>query len=190
MDFYFRNISLTIIFMRRQTNRSTLGIGAMLISHCTRNQIMERIRRLFGAPPSRLQAAALPWRVSTSGDVEVLLVTSRGTGRWVLPKGWPEGNEELSDAAAREGIGGSRRTRHRVVHRDRPLLLLQGTVRRRRRCQVPVFRWRSRRKPSGGPAPRARASLVFPGRGCAPRRRADLGRLIGQYCVNPRKIAA
>ncbi|HKT53105.1 MAG TPA: hypothetical protein VJP88_01535, partial [Caulobacteraceae bacterium] len=36
----------------------------------------------------RLQAAALPWRLTAEGKVEVLLVTSRETRRWVTPKGW------------------------------------------------------------------------------------------------------
>jgi 8-oxo-dGTP pyrophosphatase MutT (NUDIX family) len=48
-----------------------------------------------------LQVAALPWRLGQSG-VEILLITSRDTGRWVLPKGWPEAREPLSEAAARE----------------------------------------------------------------------------------------
>jgi 8-oxo-dGTP pyrophosphatase MutT (NUDIX family) len=33
--------------------------------------------------------AALPLRRREDGTLEVLLVTSRDTGRWVLPKGWP-----------------------------------------------------------------------------------------------------
>ena len=36
-----------------------------------------------------LQYAALPWRDGSAGR-EVLLVTSRDTGRWVVPKGWPK----------------------------------------------------------------------------------------------------
>jgi 8-oxo-dGTP pyrophosphatase MutT (NUDIX family) len=48
------------------------------------------------------QVAALPWRRKGSGKVEVMLITSRDTGRWVLPKGWPERGETLWDAAARE----------------------------------------------------------------------------------------
>lgn len=36
-----------------------------------------------------VQYAALPWRRGPSGQIEILLVTSRGTGRWVIPKGWP-----------------------------------------------------------------------------------------------------
>jgi len=74
-----------------------------LISYTTRKQLMERIRTLFGGTPCRLQVAALPWRSGADG-VEVMLVTSRGTGRWVLPKGWPEKDEPLHDAAAREAL--------------------------------------------------------------------------------------
>ena len=35
------------------------------------------------------QIAALPVRFRASGDIEVLLITSRDTKRWVMPKGWP-----------------------------------------------------------------------------------------------------
>ncbi|MEX5543834.1 hypothetical protein, partial [Pseudomonas poae] len=36
----------------------------------------------------RTQYGALCYRVGTeSGKVEVLLITSRGTGRWIIPKG-------------------------------------------------------------------------------------------------------
>ena len=35
------------------------------------------------------QIAALCYQVSSKGRVQVLLVTSRGTGRWIIPKGWP-----------------------------------------------------------------------------------------------------
>ena len=66
-----------------------------------RTTMVDRLKRLFGIPGCALQAAALPWRVS-GNDVEILLVTSRGTGRWVLPKGWPKRKEFLHEAAARE----------------------------------------------------------------------------------------
>ena len=36
----------------------------------------------------RGQFGALCWRMHR-GQVEVLLITSRDTGRWVIPKGWP-----------------------------------------------------------------------------------------------------
>jgi hypothetical protein len=46
--------------------------------------------RLTGAAKTepRTQFAVLPWRLE-KGKVKVCLVTSRGTGRWILPKGWP-----------------------------------------------------------------------------------------------------
>ena len=40
-------------------------------------------------PAPKLQYAALPYRRRADGIVEVMLVTSRDTGRWVIPKGWP-----------------------------------------------------------------------------------------------------
>jgi len=43
----------------------------------------------------------LPWRKGENG-IEIMLITSRDTGRWVLPKGWPEAREPLCEAAARE----------------------------------------------------------------------------------------
>lgn len=73
----------------------------MLMRPTTHNQMAERVRRLFGSVPCRLQVAALPWRENENG-VEIMLITSRDTGRWVLPKGWPEAREPLCVAAARE----------------------------------------------------------------------------------------
>lgn len=51
--------------------------------------------------PSQRQVAALCYRNGDAGK-EVLLVTSRNTGRWILPKGWHEDGMTASDAAARE----------------------------------------------------------------------------------------
>lgn len=49
----------------------------------------------------RKQCAALCWRMHR-GKVEVLLITSRDTGRWVIPKGWPMDGLTEAEAAARE----------------------------------------------------------------------------------------
>lgn len=51
--------------------------------------------------PDRLQVAALCHRGSPD-NTEVLLITSRGTGRWVLPKGWPIKGLDASGSAMRE----------------------------------------------------------------------------------------
>jgi 8-oxo-dGTP pyrophosphatase MutT (NUDIX family) len=48
------------------------------------------------------QYAALPWR--DQDGLEVLLVTSRETRRWVIPKGWPMKNKKPHAAAAREAL--------------------------------------------------------------------------------------
>ncbi len=51
--------------------------------------------------PKRIQVAALCLR--GQGDArQVLLVTSRDTGRWVLPKGWPINGLDAPGAALQE----------------------------------------------------------------------------------------
>jgi 8-oxo-dGTP pyrophosphatase MutT (NUDIX family) len=51
----------------------------------------------------RVQYAALPYR--QSGDkIEILLVTSLGTKRWIIPKGWPISGHEAHEAAAHEAL--------------------------------------------------------------------------------------
>lgn len=57
------------------------------------------------------QVAALPWR-RRDGSLEVLLVTTRETKRWTIPKGWPMKGLTASASAAREaeeeaGVKGS-----------------------------------------------------------------------------------
>jgi 8-oxo-dGTP pyrophosphatase MutT (NUDIX family) len=50
----------------------------------------------------RQQYGALPYRLAEDGEVELLLVTSRGSGRWVIPKGWPIKKLKPQQSAARE----------------------------------------------------------------------------------------
>lgn len=52
--------------------------------------------------PLLKQVGALPLRKAPSNTIEVLLVSSRDTGRWVIPKGWPSKRMLDSAAAARE----------------------------------------------------------------------------------------
>ncbi|MAM60731.1 NUDIX hydrolase [Maritimibacter sp. UBA3975] len=51
----------------------------------------------------RTQFGALPYRVK-NGKLQVLLITSRGTGRWILPKGWPMDGATPAQAAATEAF--------------------------------------------------------------------------------------
>ena len=48
------------------------------------------------------QVGALPYRLSPAGEIEILIVTSRGTAQWIIPKGWPMEGLSDPDAAARE----------------------------------------------------------------------------------------
>lgn len=48
-----------------------------------------------------LQVGALVYRYQ-SANLEILLITSRGTGRWIIPKGWVMPDRSLAQAALRE----------------------------------------------------------------------------------------
>jgi len=49
----------------------------------------------------RTQFGALCYRLRDD-KAQILLVTSRGTGRWIIPKGWPMDGETPAGAAATE----------------------------------------------------------------------------------------
>ena len=48
------------------------------------------------------QFAALPWRISEGGTRQVMLLTSRETSRWVIPKGWPMKKRKPAEVASQE----------------------------------------------------------------------------------------
>lgn len=50
-----------------------------------------------------VQYAALPFR-RAAGSLEVMLVTSRETRRWVIPKGWPIDGLTPAECAAQEAF--------------------------------------------------------------------------------------
>lgn len=164
----------------------------MLLSYGRRKRLAERIRLLFGGLPCRVQVAALPWRRADDGSFEVMLVTSRGTGRWVLPKGWPEKREHAHEAAAREaaeeaGVGGAisaSEIGRFYYHKQLPSGMEW-------RCRVHVFpmevdqvadKWPERKKRKRRWfRPQDAARLVA---------ERDLSELIAGFGVNPRKFAA
>lgn len=61
---------------------------------------MKKAKRASGS--TRSQIAAMPIRHRADGTREILLVTSRTTRRWIVPKGWPMKGVKDRDAAARE----------------------------------------------------------------------------------------
>jgi 8-oxo-dGTP pyrophosphatase MutT (NUDIX family) len=56
------------------------------------------------AGAKRIQYAALPYRLTGGSRTEVMLVTSRKTHRWIIPKGWPQKGKAPYQAAAREAF--------------------------------------------------------------------------------------
>jgi 8-oxo-dGTP pyrophosphatase MutT (NUDIX family) len=86
------------------------------------------------------QFAALPFRINADGTCQVMLVTSRGTHRWIVPKGWPIKGLTPFEAAAREayeeaGLFGQIVNEHPFgsYHYDKAL------PERPVRCEVSVF---------------------------------------------------
>jgi 8-oxo-dGTP pyrophosphatase MutT (NUDIX family) len=161
-----------------------------MVSHATRNRITEQVRRLFGGKPCRLQVAALPWRKTKDG-LEVMLITSRDTGRWVLPKGWPEGREQLFDTAAREaaeeaGLGGA------VAHLEigsyfYGKVLPSGME---QRCEVLVFPLEVDEMATAWPEKKERTRKWFsPTEAASLVNEQDLGELIVRFARNPRQYA-
>src|SRR6266849_9166919 len=63
---------------------------------------MNRSRKT--AIAKRVQYAALPYRVRRKFGTEVMLVTSRETRRWIIPKGWPQKGKAPHRSAAREAF--------------------------------------------------------------------------------------
>lgn len=51
----------------------------------------------------RAQIAALPVRLG-AGGLEVMLISSRETRRWIVPKGWPMKGRKDHEAARREAL--------------------------------------------------------------------------------------
>jgi 8-oxo-dGTP pyrophosphatase MutT (NUDIX family) len=48
------------------------------------------------------QVAALPYRIGDDGQVEILLITTRRTKRYIIPKGWRMKGRSDAEAAAQE----------------------------------------------------------------------------------------
>jgi len=67
-----------------------------------RPALLPKLKALVNKRRSRRQYATLAYRVTK--DLEILLVSSRDTGRWVIPKGWPMRGRKPHAAAALEAF--------------------------------------------------------------------------------------
>jgi 8-oxo-dGTP pyrophosphatase MutT (NUDIX family) len=92
---------------------------------------------------SDVQFAALPWRIGEGGRRQIMLLTSRETRRWVIPKGWPMKGRKPAEVATQEayeeaGLIGQ-------IVGKRPLgnfHYQKQLVKKERLCQVRVFSFR------------------------------------------------
>lgn len=62
-------------------------------------ELRRRLARLLGARQPTLQVGVVCVDPATR---QVLMITSRGTGRWIIPKGWPMPGRTLAEAALQE----------------------------------------------------------------------------------------
>ncbi|CAN7344854.1 NUDIX hydrolase [Phyllobacterium sp. LjRoot231] len=62
----------------------------------------ERHAKSAGKTASMPQVAALPYRIGDDGQVEILLITTRRTKRYIIPKGWRMKGRSDAEAAAEE----------------------------------------------------------------------------------------
>jgi 8-oxo-dGTP pyrophosphatase MutT (NUDIX family) len=52
----------------------------------------------------RVQYGALPYRFTQDAELEILLLTTRQSKRWIIPKGWPIKGLRPAKSAAREAF--------------------------------------------------------------------------------------
>lgn len=68
------------------------------------SRLAQDVGLMLRRPPRQQYGAICHRRNKKHGDVEVLLLTSRDTGRWVIPKGWPMEGKKAHAVAEREAF--------------------------------------------------------------------------------------
>lgn len=152
---------------------------SLIITGNVCNQIIARNKRAFELVASHMnsakmtmspavprnQCAAVCWKISKVGP-KILLITSRETGRWVLPKGWTMAGRTAAQAAKVEaweeaGVRGRVEVEpigtysyDKVVARNRPEEHLQP-------CDVAVFALRVRKRKRRFPEAKMRKGRWF-----------------------------
>ena len=149
---------------------------------------MKSGRRTDSSEP-RAQYAALPWRRAET--VEIMLVSSRETRRWVLPKGWPMKGRKPHDAAAQEaleeaGIEGKIAKSPAGVYRYIKRMK-NGSA---QPCQVTVFPFEVQRERTSWPEQHERIRHWFPANEAADVvDEPDLAEVIRAFAPTPGKKA-
>jgi 8-oxo-dGTP pyrophosphatase MutT (NUDIX family) len=90
---------------QHQKPRPPTSPRSALKTSSKRPNVKKLLRKAHVKPLKPLkQVAALPFRVDAEGRIEILLITSRDTGRWIIPKGWPMSGRKAHQAAEREAF--------------------------------------------------------------------------------------
>ena len=93
------------------------------------SEVLEAVRPQGEQQALHQQVGALCYRITAKGRVKVLLVTSRRTRRWIIPKGWPMEGKSAAQAAGVEAWEEAGRFTYDKVREAAPNL----------RCRVDVF---------------------------------------------------
>jgi 8-oxo-dGTP pyrophosphatase MutT (NUDIX family) len=128
------------------------------------------------------QVGALPF-VETESGLLVLLITTRGLGRWTIPKGWPKPGMPDSELAAREvfeeaGVTGEVSSRPIDTFLYTKRLHLFSWV----RCQVEVYPLHASCQHLVWPEQASRRSMwIEPSEAAAKVRESQLARLLREF---------
>ena len=87
--------------MQKPANKRT--ILTMSVKESPLKRLTNGFKSSWVRRPDLLQVAALCHREGKNGR-EILLVTSRGRGRWILPKGWPKKKMSSAQTALEEAF--------------------------------------------------------------------------------------
>jgi 8-oxo-dGTP pyrophosphatase MutT (NUDIX family) len=108
------------------------------------------------------QFGVLPWRIGNRGTREVMLLTSRETHRWVIPKGWPMKRRKPTKVASQEAYEEAGLIGH--IMNKRPIGSFRYVKRLAHKailCEVRVFLFRVDRQLDDWPEKSARETRWF-----------------------------
>ena len=109
-----------------------------------------------------IQFAALPWRINEDGRSQVMLLTTRETRRWTIPKGWPMKGRKPAEVASQEAYEEAGLVGHIVGKRPLGVFHYEKQLAKESRlCQVRVFSFRVERQLDDWPEKQQRETKWF-----------------------------
>jgi 8-oxo-dGTP pyrophosphatase MutT (NUDIX family) len=109
-----------------------------------------------------LQFAAMPWRIGEGGRRQIMLLTTRETQRWIIPKGWPMKGRKPAEVASQEAYEEAGLIGQIVGKRPIGNFHYQKQLAKRTLlCEVRVFSFRVERQLDDWPAKSQRVTQWF-----------------------------